>query len=399
MLLAVLASLASPASLRSRLVQLEIANDLLSNVLPFWLQHSVDDERGGFWGAVRHDGRPDALASKGLVLNARILWGFSAAYRVFHAPAYAACALRAQQYLLARFRDAADGGYFWMLSPGGAPEIADKRTYGNAFVIYGLSEHYRATRNATSLARAQEQYATFRARIYDAAYGGYLEAFNRSWGVADSAKSTNTHIHVLEAFVNLYRAWPDAALRDDILRLIDNFLNKIIVRARWHQKMNMARDWTVTEPADSYGHDIEIAWLLAEAAEVIGNETLIAEVRDAAVRLVDTQIAEGLNADGALTYERTPAKFDDNLEWWPQTEAINAFFNLYELTANESYVERAGVLWKWMRRNMIDPEYGEWFRTVRANGTIEKTFDKIDLWKCPYHNVRMGIQAYERTRK
>jgi mannobiose 2-epimerase len=279
------------------------------------------------------------------------------------------------------------------------PEDTTKRAYGNAFVIYGLSEHYRATRNTTSLDWAKRQYQTFRSRIYDPQSGDYLESFPQTWNVTNSDKFTSTRIHVLESFVNLYRVWRDAGLRSDILNLIDDFLNKILVRERWHQKMNMARNWSVTEPSDSYGHDIEIAWLLIEAAETIENATLVEEIRNVAVQLVNQQIVDGFNADGVLTYERTPEMFDDNLEWWPQAEALNAFFNLYEFTGNESYVDRADVLWRWMRKNMIDSEYGEWFRTVRPDGKIERTFDKFDLWKCPYHNVRTGIQAYERTHK
>jgi mannobiose 2-epimerase len=161
----------------------------------------------------------------------------------------------------------------------------------------------------------------------------------------------------------------------------------------------MYANWTDADPVASYGHDIESAWLLIDAAQELGDETLLATVKEIAVHLVDTQIEEGLNSKGVLTYEQyvNPEKgWDRNLEWWTQAEAINAFFWIYDITHDETYINRADVLWRWMKANMIDHEYGEWIRTVRDNGTVERTFDKIDLWKCPYHNVRMGIQAYER---
>jgi mannobiose 2-epimerase len=382
-------------------IQVEIIDDLLNNILPFWVKYSRDEKRGGFYGAVGYNGSPNLTASKGLVLNARILWGFSTAYRVLGDQIYEEYADRARQYLQDYFYDTEYGGYYWMLDTSGTPTTTTKMTYGNAFVIYGLSEHYRATGDAVSLQRAIAQYETFESKIYDRKYRGYVEDFDRDWSELfripeATVKSTNTQIHVLESYVNLHRSWKNATLEASIYKLIDVFLNDILDRSTWHQKMNMMMNWYVTEPTFSYGHDIEIAWLLLEAAEELENQTLIAQLKEIAVHLVDVQIAEGFDKNGALTYEKQPDFFDDNLEWWPQAEAMNAFFNIYQFTKNETYIDKAQVLWNWIKKNMIDYEFGEWIRTVRANGTVESKFDKIDEWKCPYHNVRMGIQAYQR---
>jgi mannobiose 2-epimerase len=272
-----------------------------------------------------------------------------------------------------------------------------KDAHLNAMVLSGLSEHYRATGDDLSLQRAISLWEAIEEHLYDTKYGGYLGYAQPNWDLPfripeDPIKFADDHVRILEAYVNLHRSWKDAKLQERIYGVIDVLVNHFLRASTWHTLLGTGETWMMPDSTVSYGRDIELAWQLLDAAHELENETLLEQVKDIAIHLVDVQVKEGLNKDGALA--SGPER--DNLDWWVQAEALNAFFKLYEVTKNEKYLERAQVLWTWVNKNLVDHEYGEWFRTVTANGTVEKTLYKIDSEKGPYHNVRMEIFAFER---
>jgi mannobiose 2-epimerase len=144
-----------------------------------------------------------------------------------------------------------------------------------------------------------------------------------------------------------------------------------------------------------WGHDFEASWILYDSALVLENATLTAQLRSWVTKIVDVQIAEGIQADGSLPYERGPGGLADYRDWWPQTEGLNGLFCAYDLTGDPKYVEAARHLWSWIRTNMLDYVDGEWVRTVRADGTQDRTVHKIDLWKSCYHTFRLALKAYQ----
>jgi len=382
----------------------EIIQDLTDNILPFWMKYSPDP-RGGFYGELANDGSPRMEADKGGVLNARILWTFSSAYRLLKDEKYLKLADRAQSYFLSHFVDPVYGGTYWSVKADGTPKDLEKQTYGIAYAIYGLAEHYRTTGNRVSLENAITIYHTLEKYAFDPVNGGYIESFTRDWkkpekygydGTGIAAKTMNTHLHVLEAYTTLYMAWPDAGLKNQFRALINIIFDKIIDQNTWHEKLFLTMDWQNLENIDSYGHDMELSWLLLEAAEALGDEQLIEDVKRMLVNLVDTQIAEGWNPDGSMLYEKVDGKIKTDLDWWPQAESVVAFVNAWQITKNEKYLDAANKTWNWIKNNMIDREYGEWYSIVRADGTPVKNRPKASLWRCPYHNGRMGLELFKR---
>ena len=187
-----------------------IEKDLIEGILPFWINHTVDPD-GGFYGTVLNDGRA-VPTEKGAILNARILWTFSRAYCQYGLPVYKEMADRAADYFKQHFIDRKYGGVFWTVGNEGAMQDGTKQTYANAFGIYGLSEHFRATGDLGSLEAAQGIFRVLQDHSHDAARKGYIEVFNRDWsrtdakgidGRAATTKTMNTHIHVMEGFTNL----------------------------------------------------------------------------------------------------------------------------------------------------------------------------------------------------
>ena len=377
----------------------EVVHDLTYNILPFWAHYSPDPS-GGFYGVLNFDGTPRADEPKGGILNSRLLWTFSSAYRLLNDEQYLTLANRAQRYFLDHFIDPEHGGSFYTLTSAGEPFDTQKDTYQNAFAIYGLAEHYRATANSESLEAAIAVYNKMIEHAYDPVNGGFIESFTREWQMlnVESPKTMNTNLHVLEAFTNLYRVWDDNGLKEHLREIVDIISQKIINQDRWHQQLFFTMDWQSQQDIDSYGHDIELSWLLVEAAELLGDEALLEDSHRIALHLVAVQLDEGIDEKGAMMYEKTGEHLNANLEWWTQAETVVGCLNAWQIAGDRKFLDAALRSWEWIKTYMIDHEYGEWYRSVNPDGAPLKNRPKADHWRCPYHNGRMGFEVMTRLK-
>lgn len=385
----------------------ELEAELKETILGFWMKHAIDEKNGGFVGAIAHDMTVAGDADKGLVLNARILWTFASAYRVYKDEAYLRMAARAYEELDRKFRDRTNGGLYWMIDASGKPVQDKKQVYGQAFAIYALSEYYRAAGFGPALVWAKELYLLLEKHAYDPAHRGYIEALAADWTQTgdlslsgkdlNERKSMNTHLHVLEAYTNLYRVWQPEGLRMKLADLIDIHLDKIVDASSHHFLLFFDDEWVSKSEHVSYGHDIEGSWLLCEAADVLGDEARIARVRKEALAMADATIAEGIDADGGVFNEADGhGHLDDSKDWWPQAEAMVGFLNAYQLTGDEAYIEAARNSWTFIKSFIRDAENGEWHWQVTREGVPVTTHPKVDPWKCPYHNGRACLEGLER---
>lgn len=369
----------------------------LHNILDWWQTRMIDRERGGFYGRIDGEGRLHADAPKGLVLNARILWTFSAAARALRDPALTAVAQRAYEYLTQHFLDAELGGAYWSVHADGKALDTRKQTYGLAFAIYGLSEYARLTNQAEPLAHAQALFRWVEKHSFDFVRGGYLEAVARDGSpLADirlseedrnDPKSMNTHLHLLEAYANLYRVWRDPALAQQLRHLLNLFLDHIIDPLSGHLRLFFDLGWMPQSTEISYGHDIEASWLLLEAAEVLGDSALIQKCRDNAV-IMAIAAARGLDTDGGLWCENHLQE----KHWWPQAEAMAGFYNAWQLSGEEHFLEKSFGCWRFAQRFLIDHRDGEWHWGMRADYSTMQEEDKAGFWKCPYHTGRACLE-------
>ncbi len=386
-----------------------IASELEGNLLPFWRHRSPDHARGGFIAEMANDGTVREDAPRGLILNSRLLWTFAALYRHLGDDRDLDLARRAFDSLESSFRDRDHGGYFWRADAEGHPLDRSKKIYGQAFCIYALSEYHLATGDPAPLDAAREVYGLIERHAYDSHMGGYIEARNADWTEAgdlrlsdkdmDTAKSMNNHLHLLEAFTNLHRAWPDAGLASRLDELVTIFGRHIISRDAEDRHLRHFFDeaWNLRSDTCTYGHDIEAAWLLCEAAEVLGDEEVQATVRLWAIELARTTLAQAIDANGGLAYEgRGGEVINADRDWWCQAEAVVGFWNVYGLTGEPAFADAATTVWQFIDRHQVDRAHGEWFWRVRADGTVDETEPKVSEWKGPYHTVRMCLEMMRR---
>ena len=385
----------------------EMRSELENNILPFWMNKMEDNEEGGFYGQITGEDELKPEASKGAILNARILWTFSSAYRLLKKPEYLETATRAKRYLIDRFYDPQYGGIYWELDYKGNPLDTKKQIYAIGFAIYGLSEYARATGDEEALAYAQQLFDVIEQHSFDSEQNGYVEALTRDWQPIEDMrlsdkdenekKTMNTHLHILEPYTNLYRVWKDEQLERQLRNLIEVFITRILDPQTGHLNLFFEEDWTNKYRIYSYGHDIEASWLIHEAALVLGDPEVLKRIEPIIIRIAQAA-DEGLNPDGSMIYENflDKQKIDRELHWWVQAENVVGHINLYQHFGDTEALDTAVRCWEFIKTKLIDHEQGEWHWSLLPDGTVNRRDDKAGFWKCPYHNGRMCMEVIER---
>ena len=164
---------------------------------------------------------------------------------------------------------------------------------------------------------------------------------------------------MLEAYTNLYRVWPEPRVAERMRELIEIFLMRILDARTKHLHHFFDQQWNVRSDTYTFGHDIEAGWLLCEAAAELGDATLLARVRTAALSMAEAVFNEGFSPDGGLAYEgRAGQIIDAGRECWPQAEALVGFLNAFELSGDEPFYVAVERTWKYIGERLIDRERG-----------------------------------------
>ncbi len=380
----------------------------LNRILDYWEKFSPDIRNGGFLGEVDILNQPDYNAPKGGVLNARILWSFSAAFAFTQNPVHKNLAQRAYEYICRYFLDQKSGGTYWSLNADGTVLDGRKQTYGLAFTLYAFAEYFKITSENEVLEQAQKLFFELEEHAFDPKNGGYWEAFSQNWEKLDDVrlsekdrndpKTMNTHLHIIEAYANLYQIWPDALLKKRIIHLLEVFEKHIINPKTWQLQLFFDAQWLSQSAAYSYGHNIEASWLLYESAEIIEDAILQEKWSEIAIKMADAT-SEGCQPDGSLLHEYDPETkhTDTHREWWVSAEGMVGYLNVFQLKNNREYMHRVEGFWDFIKKHLLDLQNGEWFWGV--DDAYRKVNEgKVSFWKCPYHNVRACLEILKRIK-
>lgn len=391
-------------SLDSTKLRQEFRVELIA-IADWWLKYSIDRERGGFYGEVDAANRPVATASKGIILNARILWFFSALALEVDNAEYRAAAVRAYDYLSEYFFDADFGGVYWELDATGQVINSKKQVYAQAFTIYALCAYYQLTRNEQALKQALACFDLLESKTIDREREGYLEAFTRSWGAMDDLrlsekdlnfpKSQNTHLHVLEAYTSLNKIYPSARVREALRYNIAMFDKYMIDTDTYHLRMFMDENWKDFSPGFTYGHDVEASWLIAKALESLGDAEYTAALMPTLVKIAEVTMVEAIGNHGQVidAFDFASQTQLPDIVWWVQAEALVGFLFAWRESGNDKFLQTALGVWEFIKRYQIDRDRGEWFWLSTLDQLQENPYYKLGFWKCPYHNGRAMMEA------
>lgn len=379
------------------------SNKELEKILKYWLTNTIDKDFGGFFGRRDHNNLLIENAPKGIILNTRILWSFSAAGNFYrHSDSLEICH-RAYNYLKDKFRDEEYGGVYWMLDYKGIPTNTRKQTYAQAFAIYSLSEYYKYSGDQDALDWALKIFGQIEDVALDSTSGGYIESFTREWKpIADmrlsekdlnASKTMNTHLHILEAYTTLFEVSKDPIVGRALTDLTNLLLNKFLAENN-HFELFFDNDWISLSAEISFGHDIEASWLLIKAALVLGDKGLKKRTEASAVAIADTFIEEAIDSDFGVYNNRDMKTMimDTDKHWWPQAEAVLGLLYVWQITGKAEYLNVAENIWSFIEKVIVDSTNGEWFFRVNKEGVPYENENKIGPWKCPYHNSRACME-------
>ncbi|WP_353414212.1 AGE family epimerase/isomerase [Arenicella sp. 4NH20-0111] len=379
----------------------------LEEIATWWMENSIDEVNGGFYGEVSNNSIPVATAEKGLVLNARMLWFFSEVAKLLGDRKYQLIADRAFDYLRTHFRDKENGGYWWLVDHLGQPVSRRKQVYGQSFVIYAFCAYYSLTDNKVALEEAMEIFSLLEKNAVDGVHGGYIEAFSESWSPIDDLrlspqdmnhpKTMNTHLHVLEAYTSLQMVHPSQRHSAALRTVLDYFRTYIIDDRVDHLRMFLDSEWVDQSTSYSYGHDIEASWLIWEAIDVLDDPLLKTEFEPIVLGLADSCFASAVDESGGILdeFDVVSKLRKKEFPWWVQAEALVGFYNAYQITGKRKYLDVFDSVWSFIEEHIKDYENGEWLWFSRICDVSRQNY-KAGCWKGPYHNGRAMIEVCKR---
>ncbi len=407
----------------------EVSKALTTQLLHCWYPRAIDREQGGFLSSFQYDWSQAENQNKMIVTQARHVWTTAKAAAFFPEDTmYRQAAAHGFQFLQEKMWDHAYGGFFNLVNRQGEPLTGQgydryKRVYGNAFGIYALAAYYALSQDEKALDLAKEAFLWLDRHAHDALYGGYFSSLTREGQVIlDDAdqdifqniqllyKEQNTSIHLLEAFTELYRVWPDSLLEKRLQELLQIIRDKIATEPGYLQLYSY-RDWQPVSLRDSaeavrqahdhidyvsFGHDIETAFLMLEASEALGKFEWDQTMKKAKM-MVDHTIANGFDPersgiyDGGYYYKgkKDITITDKHKNWWSQSEGLNALLLFSRLYPKQSqYQQEFLKLWNYTKQYIIDQEHGGWYPNGIDTDPEAKKAMKGHIWKSAYHNGR-----------
>ncbi len=402
---------------------------LTDTLLPFWIERSPDKQFGGFLTYFDRDGKPTGETTKTFLMQIRMLYTMASAHRAGYGDGQcAALARMGADFILDHYWDAGHYGWIWIADRAGQPVNRDKVGYGQCFGIYAMSEYYLATHDPRGRDAALRTYAAVSEHMADTRHGGFFELMQPDWQPQPAGpkggdrKSLDVHMHMMEALTTLYEMTGHPTHRRRLLEVIDLILTRMLHPRYGTGYMQFSFDFEplpailfdttwgrdaeptdgVARPLDltSYGHNVELAWLLLHAADVLGGpreryREVVGRLFDHAVKFGVDREHGGVYVEGAV--DAPPTDFEK--QFWQQAEMLVGMLDAYLLTGEQRYWDAFRNVYDFVFARFVNlAAGGEWYeRLDRLGRPIDDAL--AHAWKISYHTVRSMIQTVARLRR
>lgn len=407
----------------------DVEGHLINELLPFWLNRLKDDRYGGFITHFDRDGNYTGEDEKSLIAQTRSVYAMSSAHRAGYGNGICAeIAEHGIDYMINKMWDKEHGGFYWMTDRKGRIKTDKKILYGQNFAIYCLSEYFLATGDATGLEFAEKTFDLIQQHCSDSKYGGYFEMFDRSWNLAGPGseggdrKTLDVHMHLMEAVTSLFECNRKDLYRRRLLEIINLLVNYMLHPKYKTGIPQFTADWNVApqikfdiiwgwdryanggqkeNPEDNtcFGHNVEFAWLLLHALEILGMG--INEYRNILKKLFDHTVNHGIdNKYGGVYVEgpHTGGVYDMEKEFWQQAEVMTGMLDAFLLFGSAKYWKAYENVHRFVFDKVINHQTGEWWPLLTREGVPIWTH-MGHSWKINYHTVRAMIQCIRRLNR
>ncbi len=404
----------------------ECNKHLTEELLPFWLDRCKDEQNGGFITHFDKDGNDTGDDEKSLIAQTRTVYTMSSAHRAGYGDGRCAeYARHGVDFLINKMWDNEYGGFFWTVDRKGNVAIDKKILYGFSFAIYSLSEYTLATGDSRGLEYAEKVFDLIQKYCADTMYGGYFEMFERNWDLCGPGsgggdrKTLDVHMHMMEAFTTLYECSGRSVHRRKLLEDIDILIKRILHPKYATGIPQFTPDWQIApqikfdivwgwdrfseggqktnaEDNTSAGHNVEFAWLLAHATDIMGSG--FKEYRDIIKKAMDHGMKNGIDDEYGGVYVEGPhagGVYDREKEFWQQAEVMIGMLEGALRFGPEKYWPAYLNVHRFVFDKMINHPVGEWWPLLKREGEPVWTH-MSHSWKVNYHTVRCMVQSIKR---
>ena len=406
----------------------DVQDHLRDELLPFWFSHGVDEKHGGYLTYLDKDGNATGESMKTLLCQARMIYTYSSVHRAGFGEGRALqIAQQGVDFVLNHCWDDKHFGWWWTAEQDGTPLNRSKLTYGHSFMIYALSEYAMASGDHRGHEWAVRTYETLQSLAADNCYGGYYEFLEEDWSKKPPArkggdrKSFDVHMHLMEAFTNLYEATGLLIYKERTIEMIRLIQERVLHPEYGTGVAQFMIDWTPTRQIlfedvwgsdrdveidegrplnnTSFGHNVEFAWLLKHALHILGED--IDPYKPLFKRIFDHCCANGIDWERGGVYcegpHDGPAR-EKNKEFWQQAEVLVGMLDAYLMFKDEKYLDAYENVHRFVMDHVINHEVGEWYPLFDENNN--RLWDYMGhAWKINYHTVRSMIQSEARLLK
>ncbi|MHC4739084.1 MAG: AGE family epimerase/isomerase [Planctomycetota bacterium] len=365
-------------------------DELLDNVMPFWLDHSVDNEKGGFIFCLDRKGeRIDT--DKSVWIHGRFVWLLATlCATVEQRTQWLDMAAHGLDFIEKYCIDPEDGRAYFIVTRDGKPLRKRRYLYSEFFIAVAYAAYARATADKKVAQKALDMFKLiFR----------YLDEDLLPPKVFPSTRKMRTLGMPMMAICTgqeLRHVSDDPIIELKINQAIDE-IEKYFVNDKYKCVLeNVGLDGEFIDHFDGRiitpGHGIECGWFILHEAMLRDNDQSLIEL---GTKIIDYCWDIGWDTEyGGIIYFRDAKGlpcteyWQDMKFWWQQNEAIIATLLAYHLTGDKKYAEQHKMAHDWAYKYMPDPEYGEWFGYLHRDGRISTTL-KGNMWKGPFHLPRM----------
>ena len=366
-------------------------DDLVDDILPFWLEHGLDPVNGGVYTCLDRDGtRMDS--TKSVWFQGRFGYVCAAAYRhVKPDPAWLAASKSCIDFLERHCFDS-DGHMFFTVTAEGAPVQKRRYVFSECFAIMAMAEYARA---AADPAYAEKALELFRRTLRMLATPGFLPPKTATPALGHSI--TMMLINVALTVRRVIQAPELDRQIDESVRLLrEKFMHPEFESLLETVGPDGEFIDTCAGRTINPGHCMETGWFLLEAARSRNNDP---ELVKTGVQIIDWAWKWGWDEPygGMINFRDCrnfpPQDYSQDMKfWWPQCETILAGLYAFRATGQERFLEIHRQAHEYAYRFFPDPEFGEWYGYLHRDGSVAQPA-KGNIFKGPFHIPRMMILA------
>ncbi|MCF2707551.1 AGE family epimerase/isomerase [Bacteroides pyogenes] len=369
-------------------------DDLVNNIMPFWLKNGLDRKHGGVYTCVDRDGT--------LMDTTKSVWfqgrfGFISAYAYNHIeknPEWLEASKSCIDFLETHCFDK-DGHMFFEVTEDGRPLRKRRYVFSEGFAAIALAEYAAATGEKIYAERALE---IFKRTQYFLNTPGLLEP---KYLPALEARGHSITMILINTAARIREVISDPVLDRQIDESIAA-LRKYFIHPEFKALLEMVGPQgelidTCNGRVINPGHCIETAWFIMEEARYRNDDN---ELMQLALQILDWSWEWGWDKEfgGIINFRDCrnfpPQDYSQDMKfWWPQTEAIIATLYAYKMTCDEKYLEMHKQISEWTYAHFPDKEYGEWYGYLHRDGSVAQPA-KGNIFKGPFHIPRMMIRSH-----